>query len=71
MMLGRVADDHAEVTAFTALNGHFGHHLTWIKVEAIGLWTIHDAQSASLLRYAFLIDDLGYIIHARWFLLSR
>src|SRR4029077_18702061 len=71
IMLGRVADDHAEVTAFTAFNSHFGHHLTWIEVKAVGLRTIHDAQSASLLGYAFLIDALRYGIHACWFLHSR
>src|SRR5713226_3561020 len=26
VMLGCVADDHAEFTAFTAVNDHFGHH---------------------------------------------
>jgi hypothetical protein len=70
-MLGRVADDHAEFTALTAVNDHFGHHLAWIEVEAIGLRTIHDAQSTPLLGHAFLVDDLRYVIHASWFLLSR
>ena len=64
IMLGRVADDHAEVTAFTTVNGHFGHHLGWIKIEAIGLRTIHDAQAGTLLGHALLIDDLRYVIHA-------
>jgi hypothetical protein len=70
-MLGRVADDHAEFTAFTAVNEHFGHHLGRIEVEAIGLRTIHNTEPAPLLGHAFLVDDLGYVIHASWFLLSR
>ena len=71
IMLGRVADDHAELTTFTAVNEYFGHHPGLIEVEAIGLGTIHDAQPASLLGHAFFVDDLRYIIHASWFLLSR
>jgi hypothetical protein len=70
-MLGCVADDHAEFTAFTAVNDDFRHHLAWIEIEAVGLRAIHDAESAPLLGHAFLVDDLRYVIHASWFLLSR
>jgi hypothetical protein len=70
-MLGRVADDHAELTTFTAVNDYLGYHLGWIEVEAVGLRTIHDAQSTPLLGHAFFVDDLRYVIHASWFLLSR
>jgi hypothetical protein len=63
-VFGRVADDHAEFTALTAINDHFSHHLSGIEIEAVSLGAIHDAQPASLLGYAFLIDDLRYVIHA-------
>jgi hypothetical protein len=70
-MLCRVADDHAEVTAFTAVNGHFGYHLGRVEIKAVGLRTIHDAQPTALFGHAFFVDDLRYVIHARWFLVSR
>jgi len=70
IMLGRVTDDHAELTTFTAVNDYFGYHLGWIEVEAVGLRAIHNAEPAPLLGHAFLVDDLRYVIHANWFLLS-
>jgi hypothetical protein len=71
IMLGRVANDHAELTTLASVDHHFGYHLVRIEVEAVGLRTIHDAKSAPLLGHAFLVDDLRYVIHASWFLLSR
>src|SRR3970282_915378 len=70
IMLGRVADNHAEFTALTTVNDDFRHHLAGIEVEAVGLRTIHDAQSAPLLGPPSLVDDLRYVIHASWVLLS-
>lgn len=42
IVLGRVADDHTEFTALTAVDDHFGHHLARIEIKAICLRTIHD-----------------------------
>ena len=63
-MLGRVADDDAEFTTFTAVDVHFRHHLTRIEIETVGLGTVHDAQAAAFLGLHIFVDDLRDVIHA-------
>lgn len=70
-VFGRIADDDAKLATFTAINRDFCDHLGDVEIQAVGLRAIHDAQSTALLGHALLVDNLRYVIHATWFLLSR
>jgi len=63
-MLGSVTDYDAEFAAFATVDIDLRDHLAGIQIQTVGLRAIHDAEAATLLSRAFLIDDLGNVIHA-------
>ncbi len=71
LVFGGVAHDDAELASFTAIDCDFCDHLRDVEIQAIGFRAVHDAQATSLFCHALLVDNLRYVIHATWFLLSR
>jgi hypothetical protein len=70
-VFGGITDDDAELATLAAINCDFCDHLGDVQIQAVGFRAIHNAQSTALFGHAFLVDNLRYVIHATWFLLSR
>src|SRR5438034_7287967 len=64
LVLGRIADDLAQLAPFANIGNHFGDHVLGIEKNAVCFRTIHDAETASLLCHALFVGDHRYVVHA-------
>src|SRR5437016_11750982 len=64
LVLGRIADDLAQLAPFADIGNHFGNHVLGIEKNAVCFRTIHDAETASLLCHTLFVGDYRYVVHA-------